>query len=409
MKSFRLVGKDFQSWKSFDFTVSGFTVVVGSSNKGKTALVRALRGILRNQLAEAHVRKGQKVAEVSIEVEDGPSASATRNAKTTTYKIGEEDYAKLAGDVPEPLKALQTHVISVGNTKLDPIFAGQFDSQFMMDLTPSDLNAVFGLFSSTERLNNGKKEIAASNTEINSHAKILATQIQASEAKLASIQILEKEFRELVETHQTAESRKSLLEEQVGELSKWKTSTTLANEYRTLTNLSLPTTQHLLQQCSYGRLLQAYQEVRELTETLRAVTSFTKPENWDNKTSTYSFLISYKTQLNQHKLIPRTPSTSTQKVAGLWEVFQALKAFRDTKLSIKAIPVRVSISVEGLNSTQGVITALTEFKSLLTSRGSLTAKLATISEDLGNSHLQLHDLTADTMLCPNCGFQIRKD
>jgi len=46
--SIKLSGKNFQSWDAFDLTLAGLTVLTGPSDTGKSAIFRALKGVLRN-------------------------------------------------------------------------------------------------------------------------------------------------------------------------------------------------------------------------------------------------------------------------------------------------------------------------------------------------------------------------
>ena len=265
---FRLVGKDFQSWKNFDLNVSGFTVIVGASNRGKSALIRALRGILRNQVQDAFIRKGEKSTELELTVTKGPKIVLTRT-KTTTYKVNGEDFAKLAGDIPDPLKALNTHSITVGGTKLDPVFAGQFDSQFMMDLSPSDLNNVLGLFSNTEQLNQGKKQVNSSNTEINSQAKLLATSIQDGQIRITQMKEIQSAFDKLKPRYDTAQATlvsAQTIQTLLGERFK---AAQRVGRYGELARLQLPNLDKVAKWFNTGKLLRQMDKSRSVVAGAR--------------------------------------------------------------------------------------------------------------------------------------------
>jgi len=196
-KTYKISGKNFQSWKSFDLPVSGFTVIIGPSDRGKSAIIRSLKGILRNEVSASHITFGEKEATVTLKPETGDTIELTRNLKTTLYKVGEEEFSKLAGGVPPDVSNLKCNEVDVNGVKLDPIFAGQFDQQFMLNMTPSELNSIFGLFSSTEKLNAGKKVAGAKNTEFNSNAKYLANEILESETKVHNLNALMLRFETL--------------------------------------------------------------------------------------------------------------------------------------------------------------------------------------------------------------------
>jgi energy-coupling factor transporter ATP-binding protein EcfA2 len=371
---FRLVGRDFQSWKAFELKVSGFTVIVGSSNRGKSALIRALRGILRNQVTSAQIRTGEKTAELTLEVEEGPSASLTRNSKTTTYTIDGADFAKLANEVPQPLQALNLHSISVGTAKLDPTFAGQFDSQFMMDLTPAELNGVFGLFSSTEQLNQGKKAIGQSNAEINSQAKLLSGDIQAGNVRVAKITGVLEEFKALLPQYVASSQA----------VTSAQTAQTLLGQHRGLlrstqalrkgSQMALPSTKRLDGWFRIGRLLRMAQRRRTL---IAQHTSFTTPiqiGDWPSLVTSWTLLGSY---LQSKRTVAQTPKPFkvTSGLPALASTVRQLKAYAATSLTI--------------TNAKADVTAL--------------------KRELKQLHDGLHELTKDSVECPKCGYQFTQE
>jgi hypothetical protein len=127
----RLRGKNFQSWSEFSLDIEGLTVITGTSDTGKSAIFRALKGVLRNELPSEFVRDGQDEAmEVSVEV-GGHNVSARRTHKgSTTYVIDAKDYAKLAKAAPEALKDLKFNDVIIGDFDVDPIFGRQNSPQY---------------------------------------------------------------------------------------------------------------------------------------------------------------------------------------------------------------------------------------------------------------------------------------
>jgi DNA repair exonuclease SbcCD ATPase subunit len=192
----RLSGKNFQSWAEFDVEIDGLTVVTGPSDVGKSALFRALKGVLRNELPAEWVRNGQdEPMEVALDV-GGHKISAQRRRKgSTTYVIDGQDFAKLAGGVPDQLKDLKFGEVVLGDFDCDPVFGRQNSAQFLIDpLTykPAEVNAVLGAFGGTEKLEHGKKEANLRKTQKDAEARTIAGQIRDAEerrAKLADMQL----------------------------------------------------------------------------------------------------------------------------------------------------------------------------------------------------------------------------
>ena len=191
----RLSGKNFQSWAEFDIEIEGLTVVTGPSDVGKSALFRALKGVVRNELPAEFVRNGQdEPMEVVLDI-GGHKINARRKRKgSTTYVIDGQDFAKLAGGVPDQLKDLKFGEVVIGDFDFDPIFGRQNSAQFLIDpLTykPTEVNAILGAFGGTEKLEHGKKEANLRKTQKDAEARTISEQIRSAEerkAKLASMQ-----------------------------------------------------------------------------------------------------------------------------------------------------------------------------------------------------------------------------
>jgi len=193
----KLSGKNFQPWADFSIDISRLTVLVGPSNKGKSSLFRALRGILRNELDAAYIRDPKKdPLELTLEF-NGMTIKATRN-KTGKVKYvinGDEKnaYTSLGGDVPPAVKTLNCGEIRVGEFDFDPIFGTQNDPQFLLDkraYKPADLNAILGAFGGTERLEAGKKGAGSQASGKNGEAKTVAEEIRAAEERKAKLMVL---------------------------------------------------------------------------------------------------------------------------------------------------------------------------------------------------------------------------
>ena len=196
-----LHGKNFQSWAEFDIDIDGLTVVTGPSDVGKSALFRALKGILRNELAAEYVRNGQESPmELALSF-SGHLINAKRKKKgSTTYVIDGQDFAKLAGGVPDQLKDLKFTEVVIGDFDFDPIFGRQNSAQFLIDpLTykPTEVNAILGAFGGTEKLEHGKKEANLRKTQKDAEARTLSEQIRAAEERKAKLAAMQSEGERL--------------------------------------------------------------------------------------------------------------------------------------------------------------------------------------------------------------------
>jgi hypothetical protein len=182
-------GKNFQAWPEFSLNLDGFVVMIGPSFAGKSAIFRALKGLIRNEIPEQRVRIGADQLELTLEHE-GKTIKAVRKANSSTkYLTDKGEYTSLAKGIPDALKDLNAGEVQVGEYKIDPIFASQFGEQFMLEgAGPTELNTILGAFSSTEKLEYGKKQANLFVTQKNSEAKTLAEQIGDSEERCENLE-----------------------------------------------------------------------------------------------------------------------------------------------------------------------------------------------------------------------------
>lgn len=120
----------FQSLEKITFTVGRFTAIVGPSNVGKSALVRALRMLAQNGSSTGMVRAGSKHLEVFARFADGTRTVIRRGPRLSEYelRIGGSgkvlEWAKCGTSAPDEI---------VNWWRLsDVTFAGQHDSPFML-------------------------------------------------------------------------------------------------------------------------------------------------------------------------------------------------------------------------------------------------------------------------------------
>jgi energy-coupling factor transporter ATP-binding protein EcfA2 len=210
----RLSGKNFQAWSDFELDIEGLTILTGPSDTGKSALFRALKGVLRNELPAEWVRDGQdEPMEVTVEA-GGYRITASRSRKgSTRYEVTPgttdptDEFAKLAGDIPPVVKGLKYGEVTIGDHDVDPLFGRQNSAQFLIDplmYKPTEVNAILGAFGGTERLEAGKKEANLRKTQRDAEARTLAVQIRDAEERRAilgpifvGIQVISEELRVL--------------------------------------------------------------------------------------------------------------------------------------------------------------------------------------------------------------------
>ncbi len=129
--------KNFQSLKDVTLPVEGLTVVVGDSNTGKSALLRAVSSVLFNRSGGYFVRRGEAMAEVALTgLPGGLDVAWEKGKKPGVYTVNGDRFEKVGKGTPAPVEALY-HDVELPDASLRPQLAAQQDGLFLLHETGS--------------------------------------------------------------------------------------------------------------------------------------------------------------------------------------------------------------------------------------------------------------------------------
>lgn len=140
--SVRIRVRNFQSIEDAEVEVSGLTVVTGQNNSGKTALMRAVRGVFENSGGDAFVRHGTDALAVHLDFGDA-DVTWTKGPKVKpTYVVGGKTINP-GRAVPDEVTSLGIAPVQAGSGEVWPQIAPQFTGQlFLLDLPGSAIAEV---------------------------------------------------------------------------------------------------------------------------------------------------------------------------------------------------------------------------------------------------------------------------
>jgi len=133
--------KNFQSIKDSEISIDGFTVVTGANNSGKTALMRAIRGVFTNARGHSFVRHGASHCEVELTFEDGNSVLWEKGKNVNRYTVNGKVLNKVGHGVPPEVEALGVCSITAGAAQIWPQIARQFEGQLFLMNQPGSTMA----------------------------------------------------------------------------------------------------------------------------------------------------------------------------------------------------------------------------------------------------------------------------
>lgn len=155
--------RHFQSLHDVTLDLQPFTVIVGPSSSGKSALTRALRTLVSNRRGTEWITHGERVASISATNDKGTvtlTRSRTTSSPENSYVITPADdpeaqrtYTKLGGDTPQDVSEF------LGIPANNPLqFAGQFDKPFLLDDSAAEVARILGALTNVSIIFDGARE-----------------------------------------------------------------------------------------------------------------------------------------------------------------------------------------------------------------------------------------------------------
>ncbi len=213
--------RDFQSLGKVDIEATGLTVLVGPSNWGKSALVRAITAALFNRPGEDFIRHGSSQAQVLLE--DLPTTTGTpltvlwqKGHNLNRFTINGEVYDKVGQTAPPILVSSGYRDVFIGDKErnkgedIRPQIGGQFDEPFLLKKLGSFINDVLSVVSRLGVLLNANGRCTKDLKTNKSTLTIRQKDLKAAEAKLTTLQpVVELHGRVLALQAKLDEARKA--------------------------------------------------------------------------------------------------------------------------------------------------------------------------------------------------------
>lgn len=185
--------QNFQAHESLDINLDpSITTIVGRSDRGKSAVIRALRfACLNKPRGSSFVKKGKKGTLVTI-VAGGQVIKRKRTKSKNTYKLNTEEYKAFGtGIVPDPIKT----ILKVSDTN----FQSQHDPPFLLADTPGQISKRIN-----QIINLGGVDQALA--FIGQHVRKAKSEKDFTEERLKEAEQSQEELRWTVEFNQDMES-----------------------------------------------------------------------------------------------------------------------------------------------------------------------------------------------------------
>lgn len=207
----KLIIENFQSHVHTELTFHpGLNVLVGPSDSGKSAILRALRWVLFNYPRGMEmIREGASRCQVTLELDDGTKIIRTRSKSINRYTLIQPDQEELilegfGSEVPQ--EVVEAHGIRPIRLEKQEIFlqlGTQLEGPFLLSESGGTKAKMIGMISGAQLIDRAIRGTATDRNQLQSRARFLDEQVKEYQEKLVPYQNLE----ELGEKLSSLESR----------------------------------------------------------------------------------------------------------------------------------------------------------------------------------------------------------
>ncbi|MQL51809.1 AAA family ATPase [Desulfofundulus thermobenzoicus] len=234
----KLTVENFQSHRCTEIELApGVTILVGESDAGKSAVIRALKWLFLNEpRGSGFVRQGASGCRVAVRYSDGTGVERRKEGGRNVYTIkrpdsSEDVYEGFGVSVPEEVANVTgVQRVEAGGASFAPNVAGQLDPPFLLGEPGSVGAALLGLLSRADVFDAALKDTLADTARLRKEARVLEDEIASLDVELEKYADLPRweealgEADRLLEEAGADSGRKVLLEELFSDLEGAKAS-----------------------------------------------------------------------------------------------------------------------------------------------------------------------------------------
>ncbi len=202
--------QNFQAHEHLDLPIGALTLLSGPSNSGKSAVLRAIAGLLRNDSVGPYVRHGASNLKVTLHLSDGHIVTWNKGKTANGYELTRPDgthseYLKVGTSVPEDIsEVLRIGPITLEDGSKEHInLHEQADSPFLVFDTPPRVAKVFGEMTSAGKLFSAANEGIRRNREDKKIHGVRVQDVQTLSDELSQYDSLEEQLDALAGVQET--------------------------------------------------------------------------------------------------------------------------------------------------------------------------------------------------------------
>lgn len=170
---------NFQKHKKFDFELGAVTTLVGQSDAGKSAILRAIRWACTNKpRGSAFIKYGEKQTTVRLLLDGSTIKRST--GKVNSYSLDKQEFKAFGTNVPD---TIADHL----NLDEELNFQSQHDPVFWFSLSAGEVAKRLNAIADLEVIDRCLSDIASRHRRLNAEMNVLETQLAEHDAVLDSL------------------------------------------------------------------------------------------------------------------------------------------------------------------------------------------------------------------------------
>lgn len=244
----RLLIENFQCHEILEVSfTSGVNSIIGDTDQGKSASLRALMWLITNQPSRGDffIRKGCDRTSVTLWI-DGHKINRTKGKGVNTYQLDDKVYEAFGNDVPEEISS----ILNISSISLQR----QLDGPFLFNLSPGEVSRELNTVVNLDLIDSVISDIISEQKKAKTEVQVTQVRLDESRQKRDELKWVKEADKDLKEIEsieediqkqqQSLDNLESLIEEITSLNSKIKTDddlimalTTLIQEEENLNNL----------------------------------------------------------------------------------------------------------------------------------------------------------------------------
>ncbi|WP_237036338.1 AAA family ATPase [Mediannikoviicoccus vaginalis] len=323
----------------------GVNVIIGPSDSGKTAVIRAMKWIFFNEPSGTDIiKKGETAAKVTLKLNTGFKIIRGRDKSKNYYELVTEDgevqrFEGFGLNVPqEVIDITEMNKIDLGNIKMSLNISEQLESPFLITDSPSIKANALGKLAGVDIIDKALGNLSKDIYEINNDRKSIEKERKNQESFLESFRYLDEEKTKIERLenifHQVDEykSKLSILtnleKKHTNNLEKTNETKEYLKKFKNLDELSILYEKLILKENNLKIYLNLNNRLVYTDSKIKELNLFLKKVDTDKVYNIYSKSFEIYKNLEKYNLAYKNYTNITKQIGQLENI---LKKYPDTE------------------------------------------------------------------------------